>query len=124
MANITISDVQEVYGQNTPNLDSAAKQAQVDIAERFTEQAKGGRIATLSEIEGDEDDFAKYVAAFLWNQSTGRSLNEEFQTGNTEPRDAPRIESADALSGDPYGNIALMIAGGDRGSIGIIRADY
>ena len=122
MVSITVTEVEEVYGENTPNVPD--KQALVTIAERFTDQVKSGRISTLSEIEGDEKDFTKYVAAFLWNQTAGRSLNEDFQTGNAEPRDVPRIVNGDALAGDPMGNVALMIAGGQRGSISVIRADY
>lgn len=122
MVSITVSEVEDVYGEQPPNVPD--KQALVSIAERFTEQVKGGRTTTFSEIEGDEDDFAKYIAAFLWDRTTGRDLNQEFQTGNNEPGDFQSIDSADALGANRYGQIALMIAGGSKGSVGIIRADF
>ena len=122
MVSITVTEVEEVFGENQPNVPD--KQALVSIAERYTDQVKNGRMSRLSEIEGDEEDFAKYVAAFLWNRTSGRSLNEEFQTGNTEVRDLTATDATEAMGTDPYGQIALMIAGGQRGSMGVIRADY
>ena len=122
MVSITVSEVEDVYGVQDPNVPN--KQALVSIAERFTEQVRSGRMAQIDEIEGDEEDFAKYVAAFLWDRTTGRDLNQEFQTGNNEPGDFASIDSTDALGANRYGQIALMIAGGNRGSVSIVRADF
>lgn len=123
MATITVDEVQEVFGEKDPGLDTSKKEALKDIAERLTEQAFGGRVARLSEIEGDEDDFAKYLAAYLWNTATGRSLNQEFQTGNAEPIQRVKSEPRSALAGDPYGEVCLLYLR-DRSSIGVIRADH
>lgn len=108
MVTITDSDVQEVYGEKEPGLSSAKQTALRQVAERLTDQVFSGRLATLSEIEGDEEDFTKYLAAFLWDTSEGRSLNQEFQTGNAAPTQRVASDPASALSGNPYGEVCLL----------------
>lgn len=124
MVTITNDEVQAVFGEKEPGLSEPKQTAQREIAERYTDQVRNGRVSTLSEIEGSEEDFAKYVAAHLWHISTGRSLNQEFQTGNTNPIEPLRTNPRDALAGTIYGETALMIAGGERGSIGIVRSYF
>ena len=118
MVSITVTEVEEVFGENDPNVPD--KQALVTIAENLTDQVFGGRVTTNAEVEGSEEDFTKYLAAFLWNQTAGRSLNEEFQTGNADVVSRTKSEPRSALAGDPYGEVCLLYLR-DRQSIGIIK---
>lgn len=122
MVSITVSEVQEVYGEQQTALSSSKQEALKDIAERLTEQVFDGRVSRLGEIEGDKEDFTRYLAAHLWEISERRALNEEFQTGFSEQVAAFRSDPESALAGTPYGNVALTYLRG-RSSIGIVRAD-
>lgn len=119
MVSITDSEVQEVYGEKEPGLSSAKQTALRKIAERLTDNNFSGRLATLSEVEGDEEDFTKYLAAFLWDTAEGRSLNQEFQTGNAAPIERVKSDPQSALSGNPYGEVCLLYLR-NRANIGLI----
>jgi hypothetical protein len=123
MVSITDAEVQEVYGEKDPGLSSGKQTALRQIAERLTEDAFGGRLTTLSEIEGDEEDFTKYLAAFLWDTAEGRSLNQEFQTGNAAPVERVKSDPTSALSGNPYGEVCLLYLR-NRSNIGLITMNY
>ena len=123
MVTITVSEVQEVYGEQEVSLDSAKQEALKDIAERLTEQNFGGRLAKSSEIEGSEADFTKYIAAHLWEIAERKRLNNEFQTGFSADVESMRTDPQSALSGTPYGNMALTYIQ-NNASTSIVRADY
>lgn len=123
MVTITNDEVQEVYGEKEPGLADGKKTALREVAQRLTEQTFSGRLTTLSEIEGDREDFTKYLAAFLWDTAEGRSLNSEFQTGNAAPVDRVKSDPQSALSGNPYGEVCLLYLR-NRDSIGIVRTDF
>jgi hypothetical protein len=123
MVSITASDVQEIYGEQTTSLDPGKQDALVQVAERLTENVFDGRVSRFTEIEGDTEDFTKYVAAHLWEIAERKRLNNEFQTGFSADVEGMRSDPESALSGTPYGNIALTMLRG-RASIGIVRADY
>lgn len=122
MVTISHESVQEVYGEKEPSLDEAKQIALTRVAERLTDDVFGGRVGRLTEIEGDTDDFAKYLAAHLWFLSEGQSLNEEFQTGNAGPRDIIGGDTNSWLSGSVYGVVCQgMLRQGT--SISVVRTD-
>ena len=121
MVSITVQEVQDVYGEKETSLDTAKKEALRDIAERMAEQIFGGQVSRQSEIEGDEEDFTRYVAAHLWEISERKRLNQEFQTGFDGDVQAMQSDPNSALSGTPYGNMALTYLR-DRASIGVVRS--
>lgn len=123
MVTITDDQVQEVFGEKDPGLSSAKKTALRQIAERLTDQVFSGRLTTLSEIEGSEEDFTKYLAAFLWDTATGRSLNQEFQSGNAAPVSRVKSDPQSALSGNPYGEVCLLYLR-NRSNIGLVTMNY
>lgn len=122
MVSITNSDVQEVYGQQDVSLNSTKQDSLRTIAENLTEDVFGGRVSRQSEIEGNEEDFTKYLAAHLWTLAERKALNDEFQTGYSDGVDSFRADPETALSGTQYGNVCLLYLR-DRASIGIVRAD-
>lgn len=121
-ASITVSDIQDVYGEKTPSLSSSKQTALKDIAENITNNNFGGRVARQTEIEGDEDDFAKYMGAHLWQLAEGQTLNEEFQTGNTDIRQTIVSDPSSSLSQTVYGQTCLLMLR-DRASISMVRSD-
>lgn len=123
MASITVSEIQEVYGEQQTSLDSAKQTALKNIAERITEDVFGGKVAANSEIEGDDDDFAKYLGAHLWEIAERKRLNNEFQTGFSADVAGFRSDPQSALSGTPYGNVCLMMLR-QRSSISVVRSYF
>jgi len=123
MVSITTDEIQEVYGQQDVSLNTTKKEALRDIAERLTEDVFGGRVSRFGEIEGDNEDFAKYLGAYLWDIAERKTLNSEFQTGFSEDIQGIRSDPQSALSGSPYGEVCLMMLRG-QSSIGIVRADW
>lgn len=123
MVSITTSDIQDVYGEQTPALSSAKQSALKDIAERLTENVFDGRVSRFGEIEGDTEDFTKYLGAYLWDVAERKQLNDEFQTGFSDDINAIQSEPDSALSGSPYGEVCLMMLRG-QSSVGIVRSDY
>lgn len=123
MVSITVSEIQDVYGEQTPSLSSSKQTTLKDIAERLTENVFDGRISRFGEIEGDKEDFTKYLGAYLWDVAERKQLNDEFQTGFSDDIQGIQSDPESALSGSPYGEVCLMMLRG-RASIGIVRADY
>lgn len=123
MVTISNSDVQEVYGEQTVSLDTAKQDALRKIAQRLTENNFGGRVSRLGELEGDKKDFTKFLTAHLWEVAERKRLNDEFQTGFSSDVESIRTDPESALSGTPYGNMALTYLRG-RANIGIVRTDW
>jgi len=123
MVSINVSDIQDVYGEQTPSLSSSKQTALKDIAERLTDNVFDGRVSRFGEIEGDKQDFTAYLGAYLWDVAERKQLNDEFQTGFSNEIESIRSEPSSALSGSPYGEVCLLMLRG-RASVGIVRADY
>lgn len=121
-ASITSSDVQEVYGEKTPSLDTTKQDALTTIAQDLTNDNFAGKVARQNEIEGDENYFARYLGAHLWQLAEGQTLNEEFQTGNTDVRDTIVSDPRSSLSQTVYGQTCLLMLR-DRASISVVRSD-
>lgn len=123
MVEISVEQVRDVFGEQDPSLDPAKQTELANIAERLTENVFDGRVARQPEIEGNKEDFTRYLAAHLWEIAERKRLNNEFQTGFSEDLAGLRTDPESALSGTPYGNMALTYLRG-RASIGVIRADW
>lgn len=122
MASITRSEVQNVYGNKEPSIGTSQRDALVSIAERFTEDVVGGKVSTLAELEGNENDFAKYVAAHLWTLAEGGETQSSSQTGGSVNYGHLQGNIEQTLGETRYGRFAqALIRSSD--SIGIIRAD-
>lgn len=124
-ASITVSDIQDVYGEKEPALSSSKQSTLKNHAETIANNNFGGKVSRQSEIEGDEDVFAAYVGAHLWAIAEGQTLNEEFQTGNSAAPNVPNPgDETRFLSTTFYGQVALGMLRGQGASTSIIRADF
>ena len=120
---VTVDDVQAVYGENEPAIDEAKKQELVDVAERLREQVFGGRVARLSEIEGDTDDFTRYLAAHLWEVAEGGEVQNSSQTGGSVAFQHLQTNIESTLGETRYGRLCLMMMR-TKASVGIVRSDF
>lgn len=122
MTDITVKEIQEVYGEKEPSLDRPKKQSLRTIAEDLTDTVFAGKMARIPEIEASTEHFAKYLGAHLWQLAEGQSLNEAFQTGNTDVRSTIVSDPRSSLSQTVYGQTCLLMLRGGA-STSIVRTD-
>ncbi len=120
---VTVSDVQAIYGEKSPAIDSTKQQALLDVATRLKDDVFGGRLTHLSEIEGDQDDFIKYLAAHLWEIAEGGEASGHSQTGGNVNYQHLQGNISQTLSETRYGRVAQMFLRNES-SIGIVRSDW
>lgn len=120
MADTTFQDVDDIY-EDREMTESDAHRL-VEMANRLADDVFGGRLRTLSEIEGDQKDFKTLLAAHIWAIREGEIQSENLggATSVTYTWMSGRVE--DTLSETRYGRIARLYIR-DNASIGIIRSD-
>lgn len=119
---VTVDDVQAVYGEGKPAISQEKRQELVDIAERLRQNVFGGRVTRQSELEGDEDDFERYLAAHLWEIAEGGEAQSQSQTGGSVNYQHMQTNIESTLGETRYGRLCLMMLR-NKASIGIVRAD-
>lgn len=122
MVDITESDVDNVYGERTTAITSTKKQNLVSIAERLVDDIYAGQVGHIAIIEGNKEDFAKYVAAHLWEIAEGGETQSQSQTGGSVNYERMRRDFRNALNETRYGRQALQFIREDT-SIAIVRTD-
>ena len=120
---VEIADVQAVYGEQEPALDTQKKQELVDIAGRMRSDVFGGRVTRQAELEGNSDDFEKYLAAHLWQIAEGGEVQSESQTGGSVNFQHLQTNIETQLGETRYGRLCLMMLR-NKASIGIVRSDF
>lgn len=123
MATTSASDIQEVYGEKEPALSSSKQSSLATHAEDLTEQVFGGRVSRQAELEGDEDLFATYLGAHLWEIAEGGEAQSQSQTGGSVNFAHLQTNIESTLSETRYGRVCLMMLKGNA-SVGIVRADW
>lgn len=123
MVSITRSQVQDVYGEREPALSTSKRDSLVSIAETLTDKVFAGRTGRSTIIEGDKEDFAKYVAAHLWELSEGGEQQSTNQTGGSVNYDHLRTDALTTLGETRFGRVALMMIR-EEASVGVVRTDY
>jgi hypothetical protein len=123
MANITNDDIQDVYGDQAPSFDSSQQTALKDIAERLTENVFNKRLATSGQIETDNNDFAAYLGAHLWEISEGGEPSSQSQSGGSVNFNHLQTNVEQTLSETRYGRVCLLMID-DGASTSVVRADF
>lgn len=123
MVEISVPEVQAVYGNKSPSFDTAQQNQLVSIAENITEDVFGGRITRQNEIEGNEADFAKYLAAHLWEIAEGGETNSQSQSGGSVNFQHLQTNIESTLAETRYGRLCLMMTRSNT-STGIVRSDF
>lgn len=112
-----------MFGEQTPALSTSKRDDLVSIAESLTEDVFGGRTGRNTIIEGDENDFAKYVAAHLWEQAEGGEPSGQTQTGGSVNYQHLTDNLQGSLGDSRFGRIALMFIREDA-SVSVVRSDF
>lgn len=123
MVTISTAGVQDVYGDQPPSFDSAQQGELVTIAETMTEDVFGGRVSRRNEIEGNEADFARYLAAHLWEIAEGGETNSQSQSGGSVNFGHLQTNIESTLSETRFGRLCLMMTRSNANT-GIVRSDY
>lgn len=119
---VTVDDVQAVYGEQEPALSQSKREELLDIAERMKNDVYGGRVSRFSEIEGNDDDFVRYLTAHLWEVAEGGEVQSQSQTGGSVNYQHLQTNIESMLSETRYGRVALSMLRNTT-SISIVRSD-
>lgn len=120
LSNITVDDIRNYSTTDFKSVSDSKIQFHIDRAIRETEQIHNGRMATISIIEGDEQDFTELLAAHRvqlieggdpQSESAGAGdANYSIVQGNVESR----------LAQTKFGRQALEYIRNDQ-SYGVVR---
>lgn len=77
----TVQEVENLSSKQWEVLDDQQKQQLLDMAEREVQGLYGGRVATIDETEGNEDDLITLVAAHKWTLAEGGEAQSESSAG-------------------------------------------
>lgn len=116
----TVSEVEKLSATSWNSLGSQHKQDLLDIAEREANSIYSGQVSTLPTIEGDKDDFIRYLAAHKFEQAEGGEAQSESNTGGSVSYNTVTGEVINDLSQTRYGRTAREYLR-DESSIGIVR---
>lgn len=103
MADATLADVDDLYGQRA--MTDAEADALVQQANRLADDAYAGRLATLTQLEGDEADFKALLAAHFWTLREGEAQSEN-QSGGSISYNLTTGSLEDGLTETRWGRMA------------------
>ena len=116
----TIAEVESLSNMGWQGLDDTLKQDLLDISEREADTIYSGQTSTLSILEGNRDDFIKYLAAHKWEQAEGGEAQSENAGGGSVTYNTVTGEIPKGLSETRYGRTALEYIR-DEMSISVVR---
>lgn len=122
MANIAESDVQDVYAAQSPAISTSQRSTLTTHAEDLTNDVFGGRLGRVAEIEGDEDIFAAYLGAHLWEIAEGGEAGSVSQQGGSVNYQHLQTNIESTLSETRYGRVCLLMIRQNQ-STAVIRSD-
>lgn len=117
---VAIEDVEKLDSKSWSQLPDSHKTEMLNIAENRADTMYGGDASTLSIIEGNRDDFVKYLTAHLWELAEGGEAQSESSTGGSVNYNTVTGETMNSLTQTRYGREALEYL--DRGGVGIVRS--
>lgn len=103
---VTRADVEALDKTGWTQLSNAKKDEMLGIAERQAQDIYSGRSSTLSLIEGNVDDFTKFLTAHLWEQAEGGEPQSESSEGGSVNFNTVTGETYDDLTSTRYGRVA------------------
>lgn len=111
----TVSEVESLSSTGWNSLEDSKKEDLLDMAERQASTIHEGRVSTITIIEGDTDDFIKFLAAHLWELAEGGESQSESSTGGSINYNTVTGEVPNGLSETRYGRQALEYIRDDQG---------
>lgn len=99
----TVAEVESLSSTGWSSLEQSKKQDLLDIAERQANDIHAGRVGTNTIIDGDKDDFVKFLAAHLFELAEGGEAQSESSTGGSVNYNTVTGEVLKGLSSTRYG---------------------
>jgi len=100
---VTKEDVEDLSSMGWSQLNDSKKDDLLSIAQEITNGVYSGRIATLGEVEGNREDFEKWVAAHVWELAEGGEAQSESGEGGSVNYNSAAADVEDWLSLTRYG---------------------
>lgn len=105
---VTVSDVEALSSTGWKQaLEPTQKSALLEIAKNEAGDLYGGRVSTLSEQEGNRDDFVKWLAAHKFELATGGEAQNEGSQGGSVNYNTVTGDPMNSLTETRYGRVAL-----------------
>jgi hypothetical protein len=117
---VTRADVEKLDSKSWSQLPDNHKDELLNIAERQASDIYGGDVSTLSIIEGNRDDFVKYLAAHLWELAEGGEAQSESSTGGSVNYNTVTGNPMSSLTETRFGRVAQEYVR-DESGIGLVR---
>jgi len=119
----TVSEVEDLSSTGWKQIDQQTKQNLLDMAEREANTIYGGQLATISEVEGNKDDFIANLCAHKLTLAQGGEAQSENATGGSVNYNTVTGESQDTLTETRYGRVCKMYLR-QGASVSVVRGDY
>lgn len=117
---VSVSDVENLDSMGWQSLGSTQKQDLLEIAEREADSIYSGDTSTISILEGNRDDFIKYLAAHKWEQAEGGEAQSENAGGGSVTYNTVTGDVLKGLSETRFGRTAMEYLRSEQ-SFGIVR---
>lgn len=104
MADTTRPAVEDLKPES--GLTTGEKDALVEMANRFADDVFGGTVRTIGEVEGDDSDFKRLLAAHFWELAEGGEVQSESQSGGSLSYNVNPGNVEQSLDQTRYGRMA------------------
>lgn len=118
---VTIDDVEKLDATNWSHLDDQTKQEWLEIAEGLISNQFGGRVATVPELQGNQDHATKVLSAHLFELAEGGEAQSESSTGGSVNYNTVTGDVVQSLSETRYGRLFRSEFLADETGRGIVR---
>lgn len=117
---VTIAEVESLSSDSWQQLGDAKKNDLLNIASAQADSIYSGDVATLPTIEGDRDDFVKFLAAHMWELAEGGEAQSESAGGGSVTYNSAQAQTYQGLTQTRYGRTAQQYLR-DESGISVVR---
>lgn len=118
---VTRADVENLDATKWEQMDNDVKDEWLGIAQNLVSNQFGDRVATLPELQGDQDDATKILTAHCWELAQGGEAQSESSTGGSINYNTVTGDVVQSLSETRYGRMFRSEYLRDEQGIGIVR---
>lgn len=117
---VTRAEVEHLASTGWEQLATDKKDELLSIASTQADTIYSGDVATLPTIEGDRDDFVKFLAAHFFELAEGGEAQSENAGGGSVTYNSAQAQTYQGLTQTRYGRTAQQYLR-DESGIGIVR---
>jgi hypothetical protein len=121
LSSLTVADIREMASTEFNALEDAKVQECLDRAINERQTLYNGQLATLPQVDGNEQDFVKLLAAHHAQMKMGGDPTNEGATGGDASYSVVQHDRSDGLLQTRYGRQASNYLR-DEQSIGVVRS--